>query len=668
MMRRRADGGANFAVAALLVVLLVGCGNMGDPFEVDLQQTLSVDQVNPPDGAVGVSVFTLMSLSFPVAIDTSTLGPTNLVLQDGTGSAVATAVTYDGVTRIVTVRPARTLTANTRHTLVVQGVRSSGGVAFRTQTFSFSTGAADPGGTPAIVAVAPLPTQQGVALNATVRVDFSRAMNRASAEAAFMIDGGVAGTFSWSDGDRRMTFTPATTLSYGMTYHVTVLNTAVDTTGIPLLSGTGWYFSTRTGSVFRVIESLPVDGATTAAADTMLRFVFTEPVDRSTVVTNFAISPALAVTADRFTYEQNDQVVIYDPPVLFSAGQTVRATWSTGLTSVNAERLESAFTIQFSIETAAPSILTFEPANGATQVPASQVIRVTFSEPLDPSAGNISAANFAVAQGAAVAGSLSLTNNGRTVVFVPTLPFVSGPTPVTVTVAGSVTDLAGTAMGGAVVSSFSIDSQAPGISFSIPADGATQVQPITVPTLVIVFTEPVNQTATGASFTISPASAGGGVVAWPSSNRLHYTTSTPLVGATLHTVSVTMQDLAGNTAPGSFSFTTDSIAPTAALVTPTPGATGVALDTLVVLSFSERMRRSTVESSFLMSDGTTTLRIGDGTATWDDVTWPSQLVFDPAVLLTASRTFTVVVTSGAQDIGGLGLSPSLTATFRTTGP
>jgi hypothetical protein len=553
---------------------------------------------------------------------------------------------------------------NASYQLVLQGVRSADGHLFDSQVFSFTTGSPDPGPAPQVVAVTPLPGQVQLPPTTRVTISFSKRMNQASVEQAFSISGGVTGGFSWSTDGRVMTFTPGQSLASNTTYYVTLLNACYDYEGNQLTSGVSWNFRTRVIGIFAVVKTVPAEGSTTATADTKLRFTFNEAVDRTTVVTNFAIDPPRIISNAQFSYEQQDQVIVYTADSYFSAGETVTATWSTGLMSITSDTLSTAFTLQFTIEDIAPEVLSTDPLNGATQVPADQVVRFFFSEPLDPA--TVSAATFTVVQGGPIPGSLSLDDNDRTVVFTPATAYTTSAVPVTVTALGGIADLGGTPLGSDVIISFSIDDVPPGFLSSIPADGATGVICENPQTIDITFTEAMNQVATEAGVSFSPATGGGGIFSWASASRLVYTTTTPFVGSTDYVVSVTMEDLAGNVTTDSVGFRTDDTAPQVNLVVPNPGATGVAVDSTISITFSEPMQRQSLEDSFFYSDGVDTFDSSDGTINFDDPTYPTQLDFIPTTPLALSTVYTVSVSSGARDVGGNQLLASYNSTFTTT--
>jgi hypothetical protein len=331
--------------------------------------------------------------------------------------------------------------------------------------------------------------------------------------------------------------------------------------------------------------------------------------------------------------------------------------------------LSEEFNLSFTIENIPPDILSTDPVNGASGVSPSKVIKFTFNEPINPL--TVDSSSFIVEQpaGTPVAGTITFENNNREVVFTPSGTFSASGGAVVVTATTAIEDLGGTPLSSDIVVSFTIDDTLPVLVSSVPANGDTEVVPDTIPTLVMDFSKNLNQVAFESGFSISP-NGGGGTFSWSSSApKVQYTTNVPLTGATLYTVSFTMIDLAGNSSPGSFSFTVDSIAPFVNYVLMDgPDTNNVAVNTNFTIKFNERMRRDTVESAFSYTNGVYTWDIHDGTVTWQpDDTYSDLMIFNPSANLFPSTEYTISVTSGALDIGGLQSSPSLNATFTTTG-
>jgi hypothetical protein len=658
-----------FAVLALFV--FSGCGNVGDPFGEVTESSYIIEHINPPNQATGVSISTLITIAFPVDMNVNTLKAGNIVLQQDGGSSASISIVYNSTDRIATIRPSEVLSGNSSYQVVVNGVKSASGIAFASQVFNFYTGNSIPEGQPEIVSVTPLPGQEEMVGSTVVTVTFSKAMNRATVEQSFFISNGVAGTFSWSVDNKIMTFTPGATLPSATVFSLTVLETATSSDGIPLRLGMSWYFKTSIEARFIITESVPADGATVVAPDTTFRYTLSSPVDRTTVTTNFAVTPAMAIDATRFSYEQNDQIIIYTPSSFLPAGTVVSTTWQSGLMSTQNQLLFEEYVLTFTIENIPPDIVITDPLNGASGVVANKVIKFSFNEPINPA--TVDALSFVVEQpsGTPLAGAISFENNNRDVIFTPTSPFAGTGGPVTVTATTAIEDLGGTSIATDIIVSFTIDATLPVLVSSVPANGSLDVVPDTIPTLIMDFSKNLNHAAFESSFTISP-NGGGGNFSWSSSApKVQYTTNVPLTGATLYTVSYTMIDLAGNSSPGSFTFTVDNDTPFAYPPILTGASGSVNLDSNITITFSERMRRDTVESSFSYTYvGTTnTWGINAGTVTWvPDDTYSTVMIFNPSTDLIASKEYTVSVTSGARDVGGLPLFPSLNATFTTITP
>jgi parallel beta-helix repeat protein len=81
---------------------------------------------------------------------------------------------------------------------------------------------------PIILSVSPSDEATCVPVTSTISATFSKAMNPASAEAAFSV-GGVSGTFNWVG--NTLIFTPSANLAYSTTYTVTIAANATDPEG-----------------------------------------------------------------------------------------------------------------------------------------------------------------------------------------------------------------------------------------------------------------------------------------------------------------------------------------------------------------------------------------------------------------------------------------------------
>jgi hypothetical protein len=105
----------------------------------------------------------------------------------------------------------------------------------------------------------------GVAVDATVSVTFSEAMDAATiTTTSFTLDS-VAGSVSYDSGTYTATFTPGASLSYSTTYTATLSTAITDAAGNPLASAYSWSFTTASAPLGAVTVS--IDAPTQAAPD-----------------------------------------------------------------------------------------------------------------------------------------------------------------------------------------------------------------------------------------------------------------------------------------------------------------------------------------------------------------------------------------------------------------
>lgn len=131
------------------------------------------------------------------------------------------------------------------------------------------------------------------------------------------------------------------------------------------------------------------------------------------------------------------------------------------------------------------------------------------------------------------------------------------------------------------------------------------------------------------------------------------------------TVTVGARDTAGTplAAPFTFSFTTrastDTSPPKITALNVAAGATCVPLDQKIKVTFDEQMDSLTINPSTFFIAGVA------GAVTFDVVS--QTATFSPTANLAANTTFTINVTTGVKDMGGVPLAAPFQQTF-TTGP
>jgi len=207
----------------------------------------------------------------------------------------------------------------------------------------------------------------------------------------------------------------------------------------------------------------------------------------------------------------------------------------------------------------------------------------------------------------------------------------------------------------------SIVSDAPSVSMVVPQTNGVG----TNRAVAVVFSKPMDPASINAStFLIAGAT---GTVTYDAANMIGaFKPSTDFAPGTMYSASVTVgaKDLTGTplAAPFDFSFTTrataDTSVPYVVAVNLVAGATCVPQDQKIMATFDEQMDSLTINPDTFFIAGVA------GTVTYDVVTQIATLT--PSANLAANTKYTIMVTAGAKDMGGVPVAP-LQQTF-TTGP
>jgi Ice-binding-like/Bacterial Ig-like domain len=184
--------------------------------------------------------------------------------------------------------------------------------------------------------------------------------------------------------------------------------------------------------------------------------------------------------------------------------------------------------------------------------------------------------------------------------------------------------------------------------------------------IAVVFSKPMDAASINAgSFLVAGVT---GAVTYDTTNSIAaFKAVTDFTPNTKYNASITVEakDLSGTAlaAPFDFSFTTratkDTSPPSIVAVSPAAGATCAPLNQKIKVTFDEQMDSLTITPSTFVIEGVA------GTVTYDVVS--QTATFTPLNNLAANTTYTITVTTGAKDMGGVPLAQSLNQTF-TTGP
>ena len=277
--------------------------------------------------------------------------------------------------------------------------------------------------------------------------------------------------------------------------------------------------------------------------------------------------------------------------------------------------------------TVATSVASVTPVPGATGVSPSAPVTVTFSGPLDPTSVTVALTGPG---GTAVPGTLAVTAPSAT--FTPAAALAQNTT-YTVTVNASSTS--GTAMT-PFSSTFTTDGTV-SVASTTPAAKATGVALSS--TVGVTFAGFLSPSSVAITLTPSGGAAVAGTLATTATTAT-FTPSAALVESTVYTATVTASSTSGTAmAPYTWTFSTISPAPVIASRSPASGATGVAANTAVTVSFTKAV--DPTKSTLTLQSSTGTGITGTLTTTSTSVT------FTPSGLLAANTRYAATVAAAS---------------------
>ncbi len=290
-----------------------------------------------------------------------------------------------------------------------------------------------------------------------------------------------------------------------------------------------------------------------------------------------------------------------------------------------------------------PTVTSSSP-NG-NNVSIGSIVKATFSEPMDRTSTEGAFSISPTIDGA-------LAWSGTTLLFMPAYPLSIG-TQYTVSIGTGSTDLSGNPLESTYMWQFTTSSIPDIIPPIVENNSPTGFNVSLSATVSVTFSEPMNRTNVEAAFSALPAITG--VISW-SDNVMAYMPTSPLWYGMTYTITVNVgaTDAVGNPLESAYSwqFSTtsepDTTPPTVKESSPTGGS--ITTGTIISVTFSEPMDRSSAEEAFVTSPGV------DGVFDWVDNT----MIFTPTSPLLPETEYIVIIRTTATDLAGNNLfSPSL---------
>ena len=387
-----------------------------------------------------------------------------------------------------------------------------------------------------------------------------------------------------------ITLTPSAPLPYGQTCVVTVVAAQVtDQDGIyPYTMAANHVFDFTTESRPAVTSVLPVNGTTGVALNSTLTVNFSESVTVSTA--SFTLLCGAANKTFTLDTTSGTSVTLTPSAPLPSATSCTATVIAAQVADQDgpADQMAGNFGWSFTTIDLAPAVTTVTPVDNTTNVAVNATVGVNFNESV-----TVSTASFTLVCNAVSKTFTLNSTSGTSFTLTPSSSLPYGQTCVVTVVANQVADQDGVAplnMAANYIFDFVTENR-PAVSSTTPADGAIDVAANI--TITVNFSEDV--TVSDASFTLvcDGVSQGFGLSGTSGASFILTPDADMPVGktcvATVIAAQVADQDgpadqMAANHA---WSFSTTDASPAVITTTPADNATNVALNTTVVVSFSE---------------------------------------------------------------------------------
>ena len=408
-----------------------------------------VVSTDPANNTTGVFLNKIITAKFNLPMDPVSINGNTFTIQKA-GLLIAGTVTYTDTTATFT--PAVDLSPNTVYNgKITTGVKSASGVYMATDyLWTFTTGSIVG---PNVISTDPANNASGVPLNKTLTATFSMLMDPLTINTnTFTLKQGVttvAGTVTYTG--TTASFVPSANLTPGVVYTATITTGAKNLAGTALTNDYVWIFTTAAaGGVPAVISTDPANNAIGVPLNKLVTANFNMPMDPLTInTTSFTIRQGLTTVAGTVTY--TGTTATFAPTANFSPGLVYTATITTGAKNLAGTALASNYMWTFTTGIiTAPTVISTDPANNATDVALNKVITATFSMAMDPL--TINSSTFTLKKGGVLVPG-TVTYSGTTASFTPSGNLLSSAV-YTATITTGAKNLAGVALANDYVWSF----------------------------------------------------------------------------------------------------------------------------------------------------------------------------------------------------------------------
>lgn len=327
-------------------------------------------QISPPDGQVGVAVAADIVVTFSEAMNTGSV-------VANIAPSLALTYTWSSGDTVLTLSHGTAFTACTQYTVTITGDDLTGNALVGgpvPNPFDFT--ALCP--SPFIASTTPAHNALQVRTDSTITIVFSEAMNRASF-ASTLVPARPLNPPAWSAGDTTVTLTPTSGLAEGTVYTVTV-TAAEDLSGNSFVLGpvaNPWSFTTNNKPEVTLDPGLS-GVCVTGGFDLLISWTMSD-TETATSSLRVWLNATGAITGP--IAGPLVGLLSYSWPTPFANG-----TVDILIEVADGKSEQAQDTGAVEIDSAAPTVVSISPADGAANVPTDATVTITFSEAMDETA------------------------------------------------------------------------------------------------------------------------------------------------------------------------------------------------------------------------------------------------------------------------------------------
>jgi len=271
------------SISLLLVCALAGCPSTPPPVSEDAGATTpTITATIPTEGAAAVGLASTLQVDFSVPMDVTSVtvvANPDVDLGDPTWSNAGTRVVFT---------PPAGLAQEVAYRVTVSGSDPVGTALSGTTTFGFTT----MGEPPKVLGSSPTNGATGVPPSTYVSISFSKPMNKASVQGAFVSTPSLGCAWAWNAEGTLATCAPSALLQASTHIKGQLFTSATDLAGRPIEAAYELSFDTAAGPDVTsptVLSYFPAQDQT-GVLENNIKIAFSEPMDRASTEAAFSIT------------------------------------------------------------------------------------------------------------------------------------------------------------------------------------------------------------------------------------------------------------------------------------------------------------------------------------------------------------------------------------------